>query len=274
MDGNISNIKELFEIIKTFTKDEDIVNFVKNRLNVLEKNSRERTIDKINDGKLIGTITEGYITANSPITTSLMVDPFYMNDINLYVNFIKYIKDKDTKNLINLFSDMGNFIKNTFGFKGNQVKREYVYLQDRENEISIADFYNNNSALCSERSAAVQNLMEFCCINSYLVFGKIEVEGNIAEHAYNIIKAKTGNLILLDITNPVALIDNGKICYAPAFSDIGIENIENIEEINFDLEALSQIYNLPLHDQERSRPRIYRTCNYELNRLLDSNKKM
>jgi len=31
MDGNISNIKELFEIIKTFTTDEDIVNFVKNR---------------------------------------------------------------------------------------------------------------------------------------------------------------------------------------------------------------------------------------------------
>lgn len=133
-------------------------------------------------------------------------------------------------------------------------------MQERNDTlISIADFYKNNSALCSERSAVVQNLAVFCGIKSYLVFGKLSCGGKEEEHAFNIFQMKDGTLILYDATNPVTL-SNG---YVPAYSIIGKEDISNIECVSFDLEWLSDIYHQPIHPDEPL-DRNYITCNFYL----------
>ena len=272
MDGNISSFKELIDTINKLTTDDEIVDFVRRRLEFLENSSQKRTIGRNNSGKLIGTINDGYINSDSPIITSYMVDPFYLNDMTLYVEFLKQIKGKNFPNLLSIFYELRDFTEVAFGFKGNQSIRETIYLQERNNEISIADFYKNDSALCSERSAAVQNIAEFCCIDSFLVFGKMEIDGKIEEHAYNIFKAKDGTLILFDPTNPVTLAYGDKVGYAPAYSVIGKEDINDVEEINFDFEYISKIHNLPIHECEKNRK--YRTCNYELNNQNSSGKKI
>lgn len=271
MDGNVTSFKELLSIINKLTTEDEIVEFVKKRLEILENGVSKRTIDKNNCGRLIGTINSGYINSESPIVTSYMVEPFYLNDMTLYIEFIKHIKEKEFTSILIIFYELRDFMEKTFGFKGNRINREYVYLHERDNDISIADFYKNDSALCSERSAAVQNLAEFCCISSYLVYGKMLVAENIEEHAYNIFKAKDGTLILFDPTNPVALDYGGKVGYAPAFSIIGKANICDVEEIVFDFEYISKIHNLPIHESEKDRK--YRTCNYELNNQNKSDKK-
>ena len=231
-------------------------------MDFLEKNSEKRTIDRNNDGQLIGTITEGYINSNSPIITSYMVDPFYMNDITLYIEFIKSIKGKNLSNPLQFFHELQDFTIELFGYKGNQLNRENVYFQGMNNElISIADFYGNNSALCSERSATIQNLAEFCGIKSYLIFGELSCEGKKEFHAYNIFKMKDGTLILYDSTNPVTLESNG---YVPAYSIIGKEDISNVESISFDFEGLCNIYKQSIHPEEPS-DRKYITCNFYLN---------
>ena len=270
MDGNINSFNELIEIINTLNTDDEIADFVKKRIEILENNSQKRIISNNNDGKLIGTINEGYITSNSPIVSSLMVDPFYLNDNTIYVDFLKQLKGKQFANILSIFYELRDFTQIKFGFKGNQSNRESIYLQERDDKISIADFYNNNSALCSERSAVVQNIAEFCCIKSFLVFGKMEVEGKVEDHAYNIFKTRDETLILFDSTNPVALDYDGTARYAPAYSIIGKEDINNIEEINFDFNLITQMHKTPIYKDEKNR--IYRTYNYVLNHQNSSSK--
>ena len=263
MSTNFNTFRDIINHINTLETEEQIKEYVMSRLDYLEKNSEKRTISRNNNGQLIGTITDGYINSNSPIITSYMVDPFYMNDITLYIEFIKYIKGKDLSNPVQFFHFLQGFTTNAFGFKGDQLIRDKVYLQESNDDlISIADFYKNNSALCSERSAAVQNLAEFCGIKSYLIFGELNINGKKDVHAYNIFKMKDGTLILYDPTNPVALSDNS---YAPAYSIIGKEEISNIESISFDFENLSNIYKKSIHPEEPL-DRNYITCNYYKNK--------
>ncbi len=260
MSQSLKSFRDIISYINSLTNEEQIKEFVISRLEELENNSEKRTIDKQNNGRLIGTISEGYINSDSAIVTSYLVDPFYMNDATLYIEFIKAIKGKNLNNPLQFFHELQDFTIDAFGFKGNQSIRERVYLQKRDNEpISIADFYKNNSALCSERSAAVQNLAEFCGIKSYLVFGKLCSEGKEEDHAYNIFKMKDGTLILYDATNPVYLI-NG---YVPAYSILGKVDISDIESISFDFDNLSKIYQQPIHPNE-TLDRNYITCNYWL----------
>lgn len=261
MSQNLNSFRDIISYINSLENEEQIKEFVMSRLEKLESNSEKRKIDKNNNGRLIGTITDGYINSNSPIFSSYMVDPFYMNDATLYIEFIKSIKGKNLNNPLQFFHELQDFMIEAFGFKGNQAIRERVYLQERDDsQISIADFYKNNSALCSERSAAVQNLAEFCGIKSYLVFGKLILEGKEEEHAFNIFQMKDGTLVLYDSTNPVTL-SNG---FVPAYSIIGKKDISNLESILFDLEGLSKIYKQPIHPDEPL-DRNYTTCNFYLN---------
>ncbi len=258
--NNINSFREIIAYINSLENEEQIKGFVMSRLEWLENNSKPREINRNNNGRLIGTINEGYINSDSPIIASYLVDPFYMNDATLYIEFMKFIKGKNFDNFLQFFHELQNFTIEAFGYKGNQSIRESVYLKDRGNELlSIGDFYKNNSALCSERSAAVQNLAEFCGIKSYLLFGELIVEDSKEVHAYNIFKMKDGTLILYDATNPVTLI-NG---YVPAFSIIGKEDISNIDSITFDFAKLSEIYGQPIHPDEPL-DRNYITCNYYL----------
>ena len=97
MSKDLNNFRDIVSYINTLDNEEQIKEFVIDRLTNLEKNSEKKTIDNNNNGQLIGTITEGYINSNSAIITSYMVDPFYMNDSNLYIEFIKFIKGKNLK---------------------------------------------------------------------------------------------------------------------------------------------------------------------------------
>ncbi len=258
MSENLNSFRSILTYINSLETEDQINEFVLSRLEELEKNSIKRTIEKNNNGRLIGTITEGYISSNSPIISSYIVDPFYMNDKTLYTNFIKSIRGKNFDNPLQLFHSLQNFTVDLFGFRGNQSIRESIYL-NKKNKISIADFYGNNSALCTERSATVQNLAEFCGIKSYLVFGKLSFDGKESEHAYNIFQMKDKTLILYDATNPVTL-NSG---YVPAYSIIGKEDISNIETLQFDFKYLSKVYNQPINEQE-ALDRTYITCNFYL----------
>ena len=164
------------------------------------------------------------------------------------------------------------FTTNLFGFKGNQATREMIYLENEQNKVSISNFYHKKAALCSERAAAIQNIVEFCCIDSYCIFGYLEAAGKEEQHAYNIFKTKDGTLILYDVTNPVALDKNGDISYIPAFTVIGKEEIDNMEEIELDLDFLSNLHHTPIHPEEKRRK--YLTCNYKLNHQDNTSKKI
>lgn len=263
----MSEFRKLLEELNSLNTEDEIKEFVRKRIDYLEKNSKVRKISNaqmIDDKVVYGNNYEGYINSDSPITTSFMVDPFYINDFNLYYDFVKQIKGKDLSNLLSIFYEFLSYTKELFNFKGEQKNRESVYLQERDGEISIADFYHNKSALCSERSAAVHNLASFLNIKSYLIFGELDVDGKSESHAYNIFQAVDGTLILYDPTNPVIINRDGNISYAPAFSIIGKQNIEDIVEVDFDFNTLLTIHKANIDEDEK--PRKYYTYKYQINK--------
>lgn len=79
-------------------------------------------------------------------------------------------------------------------------------------------------------------------------------------------------MILFDPTNPVAVWVDDKVGYIPAFTIIGKEKIEDIEIIEFDFDYLLKIHNCSLHECEVNRQ--YKTCNFELKKGTNSNKKI
>lgn len=148
-----------------------------------------------------------------------------------------------------------------FGLRGNQDKREMVYsnyfmkVDNGEilegEDLSINSFYNNNSALCTERSAVVQNLLAFAGVNTNLVFGKLTVSGATEFHAYNIIETTTGVKILFDSTNPVLLKKDEKNFNALGFNvlneAISLENDE-VSSLEFDNNQVASAYQTILAD--------------------------
>ena len=264
MSGSISSFGEFINIIKSFQSEDELLDFVNKRYQFLEENNKKRTISMNNNGRMIGTINEGYITSDSSIISSYLVDPFCLDDVNLYTEFVKRIKEKDLSSFENVFYEMQTYTKDIFGLKGNQDIREKIYLKERKGNVSIKDFYNNNSALCSERSATIQNLASFCGINSYLVFGKIIDNDGETKHAYNIFKAKDNTLVLYDATNPVFCTVNDKHSVVPAYIVIGQEDIETLEEVEFDPNYVVSLYNNGVANENEAL-RQYRTCNYNTN---------
>lgn len=249
------NLKDTLSEINNLKTEEEIIDFVKNRINILENNSK---IVDINNYENENKIYEDYINSNSQVNSSNLVKPFCINDLNLYINFIKVLKEKNITNVISLISLLQDYIINTFGYKGDMNNRITTYLTYKEQgSVPINRFYQNNSALCSERSASVQNLASLVGLKSYLLFGKLSSENETETHAYNIFQMKNNTLVLFDVTNPV-ILENG--AYVPAINDLGIIDINTLEQVEFDFNYLANLYNKPVHNNEPNR--TYYTSNH------------
>ncbi len=249
------NLKDTLNEISNLKTEEEIIDFVKNRINILENNSK---IVDINNYENENKIYEGYINSNSQVNSSNLVKPFCINDLDLYINFIKVLKEKNITNVISLISLLQDYIIDTFGYKGDMNNRITTYLAYKEpGSVPINRFYQNNSALCSERSASVQNLASLVGLKSYLLFGKLSSENETETHAYNIFQMKNNTLVLFDVTNPV-ILENG--AYVPAINDLGIIDINTLEQVEFDFNYLANLYNKPIHSNEPNR--TYYTSNH------------
>lgn len=270
----VNNFYSFLEILRNLKKTE-IPIFVEERLKKLEENSEEKSISIVQNGKLNGSITEGYINSNSPVISNMLLySAFFMDDKQMYVDFLKLIKDKDLSDFIWILHYLQSFNIRLFGYKGEQSKREEIYCQE-QSKISIANFYKTtdgegketNTALCTERSAVIQNIASFCGINCYLIFGQLQTTetGKKIQHAYNIFKLSNERLILFDSTNPVEMLDsenNNKISCVPAYHvfDVGVK-ISDLEKISFDLQNFADIYKPKIIKSDESK-RFYYTPNF------------
>lgn len=248
------NLRDSLKEINSLTTDEEIINFVKKRVSILESSTAPTTINNY-DGT--NKIYNGYINSNSPVITSNLVNPFCLNDVDLYINFIKVIKSKNITGVMSFINELQKYIIDTFDYKGDFNKRVSVYLSNKDQKnISIKEFYHNNSALCSERSASVQNLASLVGLNSYFIIGKLTSEDESETHCYNIFKMKNDALVLFDVTNPV-ILENGS--YVPAINDLGVIDINDVKQVDFDFDYLSNLYKIPVHSEEANRLRTYFT---------------
>ena len=233
-----------FKKLKT---DEDIENYVKNRLNYLEKKSEKKLISALTG------IKSGYITKDSPIHASLIFSsPFYLDDFNLYVKFVKHLKqfnrEKSSENIIDL--DVFTLICSMFVidlfYDSSKKTIDRHDLYDLKAELSIRDFYKNGSAKCIEKSAVMHNLLCFLGIPSNLIIGELKLKGEEEGeelHAYNIVNDPKKNLWLVDFTNYVKVINKAGIkTTVPTLMKLNTQDINELDIINVDSESVARAY--------------------------------
>ncbi len=70
-----------------------------------------------------------------------------------------------------------------------------------ENEPTICKLSilkGSGIAACTEKSIAMQNCLTFLGFESYLVAGSLNVDGNVEEHNFNVVRDSKGNYVIVD----------------------------------------------------------------------------
>lgn len=208
--------------------------YVINRILWLEKRTKEQKLGITDDNKILS-VYKGYISSNSPIKSSKSATAFYLDNINIYYDFIKQYKEHiNEEDLLKMFQDLQNYFTDTFGLMGSQKKRNEVYCEyssELQNKLfdveglSVHKLTEKGAAMCLERSAILQNILSLLGLNSYFIYGKLEkfcVDKITSElHSYNIVKITNDDYLIYDISNPLSLEHNNNCYYFPAINVIG-----------------------------------------------------
>lgn len=230
----MDEVKDYSDFVKKFNNlsEDQIEAFVKERFQQLENST---PILEYDETLLLERVYQGYINSKSSIKASNLVNPFYINQLDLYYQFLINLK-KDGQLIpnVDIVFKIQKFIFDKFGPYCDEKERRKIYIDYENSEekegISISKFYGNGAALCVERAAVVQNLLSFVGLKSYMISGKIMTDGVTQSHAYNIFEPKEGMYLLYDVTNWLEIkniSDGNKYCY-PAYINIGEKPKEEI----------------------------------------------
>lgn len=242
----------------------DIVEYAANRVAYLEKVTPVCEISHIKSGSQL---YKGYINMGSGIYANIVfLPPFYIDDFNLYINFINYAKDNfgleafskfDFKSIIALVQ---MFIETTFSsVDKSRTDRETIY-DNSDSHVSIKDFYGNGSAKCIERTATVQNILAFLGIDTYLAFNDLSINNNDNDnndnnkegHVINIIRYNN-KLWAYDSKNLMTCERKGKIIALPALVELSEDDIMKVKEFIMKSSDSASLYNVEPHKEYRKR---------------------
>lgn len=175
--------EEINKTIFSLQTDEEIIDFVKKRIQELENKSIETTV-----GQNYTTSFKEYISekthykAGAKFHDAECPDLVY-DDITPYINLIKAIKKDNWYNELTLFSTIFYEVSEYLPNDDIGIGRAFTYLANKGKRISIKQISNNDCAFCSEKSGMSHNMFKFLGIDSEVVCGYRDSE----PHAYNII---------------------------------------------------------------------------------------
>lgn len=175
--------EEINKTILSLQTDEEIIDFVKKRIQELEDKSIETTV-----GQNYTTTFKEYISekthykAVGKLPDAECPDLVY-DDITPYINLIKAIKQNSWYNELTLFSTIFFEVYNYLPSDDFGLARAFTYFANKGKRISIKQIRNNGCALCSEKSGMAHNMFKFLEVDSEVVYGYRDSEC----HAYNIV---------------------------------------------------------------------------------------
>lgn len=175
--------EEINKTIFSIQTDEQIIDFVKRRIQELEEKSIETTV-----GQNYTTTFKEYISAKThykageKLQDAECPDLVY-DDITPYINLIKAIKQNSWYNELTLFSTIFFEVYNFLPSDDIGLGRAFTYLENKGKRISIKQIRDNACAFCSEKSGMAHNMFKFLGIDSEVVCGYRDSE----RHAYNIV---------------------------------------------------------------------------------------
>ena len=168
-------------------------------------------------------IHRGFLGPKMEIYRNLMVDPFVMDDSDLYKDLFETIKkfkssegwqERTLREIIpnalqwTLSKYFGNIVANS----NTESQNQEFYLDHSSIDsptISIKELRGKSFAVCAEKSAATQNMLAFLGMESELIASsncRIPAESEEVAHYYILAHGPKTDMIY-DPTNPQLLLD-------------------------------------------------------------------
>lgn len=175
--------EEIKKNILCLQGDDEIIEFVKKRIQELESESFEITV-----GQGYTTTFKEYISkkmhykAGAKVRDGECPDLIY-DDLTPYINLVKSIKSSGNYNELTLFTIIFFEVYNYLPSDDMGLGRALTYLSNVGKRISIKSISENGCAFCSEKSGMAHNMFKFLGIDSEVVCGYRDSE----RHAFNII---------------------------------------------------------------------------------------
>lgn len=195
-------MEELFQILSL--DDKEIDTYINNRLKVLDDSNNYEEISLSDDG---GDIYQNWINTDTTYLPSGSRSKGFKVDFLFIKEFIKDAKEKFGKIPVGLLKEKLNedilikyynmYIISYFGGEYNETKRKEIYGYGSLNSIgktlNISDLKGLNVARCIEKSAALNEILNFLEIDSFLVLS----EANNIGHAYCLVNTN-GKYLIVD----------------------------------------------------------------------------
>lgn len=213
---------EIISRIEKLNDDEEILDFVHERLKELEEESEEAVIGQGYTDTYSGFISnKTHYKSTAPIGKEKKESPdLVFDDESVYVDLIKRIKTAPNHEAALADVYPVSRIVYDYFFKsdqiyGDDIDRAMVYYHaflSGEKSVSIKQFKQCNLAFCSEVAGLTHNLFKFLGFDSELVIGARSVEKGMEAHSYNLIYPRGyegESCLLLDVSNNIKVLDSG-----------------------------------------------------------------
>ncbi len=236
---------EISKKIVELKNDEEIIQFINERLNELETNSEEKIVGQNHTDSFQDYISQKtHYKAAEKFDDADCPDLVY-DDITPYFNLIKEIKKNTWYNELTLFTTIFDtihkYLPNDDDIGLNRYK---IYKSHIDEKLSIKTISKNGVAFCSEKAGMAHNMFKFLGIDSEVICGARETE----MHAYNFIYPNGyGNepIVLYDPSHFVNFIKaDSKISFGfyKAFSKQEYENLKDGKPTQIDLSKTEETY--------------------------------
>lgn len=122
-----------------------------------------------------------------------------IDDFNVYLSFFENLqKVKSEKDIDGILKTIQKTIFDYYGYGvPNEAKRILLYklFNEKEENVSIKNFYQSGNAWCLENASLCQNLLKILGLKSCLCACNININGKIELHAFNIVEIKNKKYI-------------------------------------------------------------------------------
>ena len=163
------------EIYKRFEKlstDEEIEEFIKERINELESMSVEKTVGQNYTDSFRDYISSKvHYKAADNLGKDVECPDLVYDDMTPYIMLIKRLKKDGSYNLVTLMNNIFYVITEYLPNDDIGLGRALTYFRNKNSKVSIKEISENGVAFCSERSGMAHNMLKLFCFDSEVACG-------------------------------------------------------------------------------------------------------
>ena len=184
--------KEMTQRISILKSDDQIIDFIDERIKELEQNAETKTVIAEPDTEFADYIGNKvrYLSINNYYNMPILV----YDDFTPYINLIRTINNTNPRmgfvgTLDSIFRTIYDYMGNQ-GTQDNENLRLQIYFDAKkrgEDFVSIREFADNKCAFCSENAGLSHNMFKILGIDSKLASGTKVYSGIRELHAFNLV---------------------------------------------------------------------------------------